>query len=63
MTERSAGAAQRALRVLAKSVFKELKGAGYSRAEMVTFASELLDLVTDEIKAQGSDDGAGEPQS
>jgi hypothetical protein len=53
MTEPASGAAQRALRVLAKSVFKELKRAGYSRADMVAFASELLDLVTHEIKSNG----------
>lgn len=53
MSERTQSAAQRALRVLAKSVFKELKRAGYSRAEMVAFASELLGLVTTEIKANG----------
>jgi hypothetical protein len=60
MTERASSASQRALRVLAKSVFKELKRAGYSRSEMVAFASELLDLVTAEIKADGGgadDDG------
>ena len=43
-------ASQRALRVLAKSVFKELKRNGYERAEMVSFASELLELVTDELR-------------
>lgn len=61
MTERASSATQRALRVLAKSVFKELKRAGYSRSEMVAFASELIDLVTHEIKAQnngGGDDSA-----
>ncbi len=41
---------QKALRVLAKSVFKELKRNGYERAEMVAFASELLELVTDELR-------------
>jgi hypothetical protein len=56
-TERATSASQRALRVLAKSVFKELKRAGYSRSEMVAFASELLDLVTTEIKSDGHDSG------
>jgi 3-oxoacyl-ACP reductase-like protein len=45
---------QRALRTVARSVLKELKRAGYSQAEMVGFASELLDLVTTEIR---SDEG------
>lgn len=60
VTERASGASQRALRVLAKSVFKELKRAGYSRSEMVAFASELLELVTSEIKADADNaDGGG----
>jgi len=50
MSERGTGSSQ-AVRVLAKSLFKELKRAGYNRGEMVAFASELLDLVTTEIKA------------
>jgi hypothetical protein len=54
LNERSLTATQRALRVVARSVLKELKRSGYSRAEMVTFATELLDLVTTEIR---SDDG------
>lgn len=41
---------QKALRVLAKSVFKELKRNGYERSEMVAFASELLELVTDDVR-------------
>ena len=45
------GTSQRALRVVAKSVFRELKRAGYTRTEMVSFASELLDLVTLELKS------------
>jgi hypothetical protein len=54
--ERGSNASQRAVRVLAKSLFKELKRAGYSRGEMVAFASELLDLVTHEMKGDGTDD-------
>ncbi len=54
MERRSNGADDRALRVLAKSVFRELKRSGYARAEMVAFASELLDLVTTEIRTDGN---------
>lgn len=39
-----------AVRVLAKTLFKELKRMGYGRSEIVSFASELLDLVTEEMK-------------
>jgi hypothetical protein len=56
MTERASNGSQRAVRVLAKSLFKELKRSGYTRSEMVAFASELLDLVTDEMKSDGNGD-------
>ncbi|MCB9667758.1 MAG: hypothetical protein H6715_06550 [Myxococcales bacterium] len=39
----------RALRILAKSTYRELRSGGLSRSELVSFASELLDLVTDDI--------------
>jgi hypothetical protein len=54
LNERTLTTTQRALRVVARTVLRELKRSGYSRAEMVTFATELLDLVTTEIR---SDDG------
>jgi hypothetical protein len=47
--------ARRALQVLAKSVFKELKRNGYDRGAMVVFASELLELVTRDTKAPHGD--------
>ena len=43
---------QRALRILAKSVHRELKSSGYSRSEIVAFTNELLGLVTTDIKAE-----------
>lgn len=54
LNERSATAKQRALRVVARTVLKELRRSGYSRAEMVTFTTELLDLVSAEMR---NDDG------
>lgn len=47
---------QRALRTVARSVLKELKRAGHTRAELVGFASELLDLVTTEFKSDETPD-------
>lgn len=44
----------RALRILAKSVFRELKSSGYSRSDMVAFATEMLSLVSSELR-----DGTG----
>ncbi len=40
----------RALRILAKSVFRELKSSGYTRSDMVSFTTELLSLVTSDIR-------------
>lgn len=48
---------ERALKILAKSVYRELKASGYSRSDMVGFTNALLDLVTSEIKDEGN--GAG----
>ena len=43
-------AQQRALKILAKSVYRELKSSGYARTDMIAFTTELLDLVTSEMK-------------
>ncbi len=55
MSDRGTGSSAVAVRVLAKSLFKELKRAGYNRGEMVAFASELLELVTTEIKTDSDE--------
>lgn len=44
----------RAVKILAKSIYKELRQNGYTRNEIVAFSTELLGLVTTEIKS--SDD-------
>jgi len=41
---------RRALRILAKSVYRELKGSGYQRTDVVAFTNELLDLVAGEYR-------------
>jgi hypothetical protein len=38
------------VKILAKSIYKELRQNGYTRNEIVAFSSELLGLVTTEIK-------------
>lgn len=43
----------RALRILAKSVFRELKTTGYSRSDIVAFATEMLSLVSTDIREGG----------
>ena len=43
-------ATARALKILAKSVHRELKSSGYSRSDIVSFTNELLDLVTSDLR-------------
>ncbi|MBX7196049.1 MAG: hypothetical protein K1X94_28595 [Sandaracinaceae bacterium] len=40
----------RALRILAKSTFRELKSSGYSRSEILAFATEMLSLVSTDLR-------------
>lgn len=40
----------RALAILAKSIYRELRGAGYAANDVMSFASELLGLVATEVK-------------
>lgn len=47
---------QRAIDILAKSVYRDLKQHGYSRADVVSFASSILEHLTNDAKA----DNAGE---
>ncbi|MSP16322.1 MAG: hypothetical protein EXR73_06875 [Myxococcales bacterium] len=39
----------RALRILAKSIYKELRSQGYESRQIVALASELIDQVTTEL--------------
>jgi hypothetical protein len=43
---------QRAIDILAKSVYRDLKQNGYSRADVVAFASSILEQITSEAKSQ-----------
>ncbi|NLE49429.1 MAG: hypothetical protein GX614_13605 [Sandaracinaceae bacterium] len=38
----------RALRIMAKSLYREMRSAGHSRGDIVLFTSALLELMTDE---------------
>ncbi len=42
--------ADRTLRILAKSVYRELKASGHTRSDIVGFTSALLELVTTDLK-------------
>jgi hypothetical protein len=40
----------RALAILAKTLYRELRSGGYAANEVMTLASELLELVASEVK-------------
>jgi hypothetical protein len=40
----------RAFAILAKTIYRELRAEGYSAQEVMTVASELLELVASEVK-------------
>jgi hypothetical protein len=41
-------------KILAKSLFKELRGNGYSPNQILSLSTELIDLVTQDIKGTSS---------
>jgi hypothetical protein len=47
---------EKALKILAKSIFKELKTQGYDSRQVVGLATELISLVTTDL-ADGTDPG------
>ncbi len=40
----------KATRILAKSLFKELRGNGYSPNQILSLSTELIDLVTKDLR-------------
>jgi hypothetical protein len=46
---------QRGLEILAKTVYRDLKQQGYSRADILSFASSILEQVTSEAKSNKSE--------
>ncbi len=40
----------RGIRIIAKSVYRELRGSGHSRSDIVAFTNAVLELVTDELR-------------
>jgi hypothetical protein len=45
-------------RILAKSLFKELRGNGYSPNQILSLSTELIDLVTQNLKTEQLSDVA-----
>jgi hypothetical protein len=42
----------RAVRILAKNIYREFRANGFSERDVMALASELLSLVTSEVKGQ-----------
>ncbi|HMY58209.1 MAG TPA: hypothetical protein PK472_08145 [Pseudomonadota bacterium] len=57
MVQASLGERDRAIKILAKSIFRELKMNGYETRQIVALSSELLGLVTTNMKPDGIDGG------
>ena len=45
---------EKALKILAKSIYKELKSSGYETRDIVALSSELIGCITTEIKPDSS---------
>jgi hypothetical protein len=48
--EKSSGRDLRALSILAKSIYRELRASGYETRDVISLASELLAQVTTDVK-------------
>jgi hypothetical protein len=44
------GERDKAVKILAKSIYRELRASGYDTREIVSLSSELIGLITTEIK-------------
>ena len=55
MSEAPMAERDKAVKILAKSIFRELKMNGYETRQIVALSSELLGLVTSTIKPENSD--------
>lgn len=45
---------EQSLQILARSIIREMKRSGYSKAQMVGLASEVIELVSRELRAESS---------
>jgi len=56
-------------KILAKSLFKELRGNGYTTKQILSLSTELIDLVTQDLRVvnaevlQASPEVPGEPRA
>jgi hypothetical protein len=54
--EGSVGRDGRAARILARSLFRDMRQSGYSSPQILALATELIDLVTKEMRGEGEPD-------
>jgi hypothetical protein len=47
----------RAIQILAKNIYREFRSNGFSERDVMALSTELLALVTHEVRAQMPDDG------
>lgn len=47
---KASAADHRSIRILAKSVYRELRNSGHSRSDIVAFTNAVLELVTSELR-------------
>ena len=45
------------LQIIAKTLYRDLRGNGYGEREVVALAGELLSLVTKDVRAKRENDG------
>jgi hypothetical protein len=50
-------------KILAKSLFKELRGNGYSANQILSLSTELIDLVTQDLRDASAHDGDGDGEA
>jgi hypothetical protein len=51
----------RAVRILAKNIYREFRANGFSEQDVLSLAGELLSLVTREVREQNPDAGEARP--
>ncbi len=54
----SGQAQERSLKIIAKSLFKELKANGFESRHIVSLSTELISLVTTELRRESESSGA-----
>ena len=45
---------EQSLQILARTIIREMKRSGYSKVQMVGLASEVIDLVSRDLRAESS---------